>query len=211
MFPGDFMKNKADKKSKSKIIVIIVLVCAIAAAGAVLGYYIYQNKVQADNAPVQESEQTTSISAEALEAILKQQMMYVNGIHYYYKSSSEQLKYDAMGASVFNNSDVSITNFAVAFCAFDAQGNPIKIQQPDEQGEGGYVRVINYDYAQAQGEKASLEPNETCKDILMYVKSEPQIVSVKACVKSYVSIDGIEWNNSYYNTFLEIYSGKTLK
>ena len=137
--------------------------------------------------------------------------MFVNGIHYYYQSSSEQLKHDAMGASVFNNSDVSITNFAVAFCAFDAQGNPIKIQQPDEQGEGGYLRVINYDYTQAQGEKASLEPNETCKDILMYVKNEPQIVSIKACVKSYISTDGIEWSNPYYNAFLEMYSGKTLK
>lgn len=207
---GDFMKKDSKKNNNGKVI-IIILVCVIIAMSGVLGYLIYQKKSLPDNSGTSVStEQNTQISPEALEAILNQQMMYVNGIHYYYQDSSSQLKHDAMGASVFNNSDVSITDFVVAFCAFDAEGNPIKILQPDEQGEGGYLRTINYEYTKAQGEKASLEPKETCKDILMYVKSEPQIVTVKACVKSYTSTDGISWSNPYYNTFLEIYSGKHL-
>ena len=65
------MKKKTNKSGKTKNIIIIVLVCAIAAMGAVLGYFIYQNKTQPDNTPSQTTEQTTSISAEALEEILK--------------------------------------------------------------------------------------------------------------------------------------------
>jgi len=198
--------------NKTKNIIIIVLVCAIVAAGAVLGYLLYQDKAKsnsASSASVSE-EQTTKLSEEVFEGILNQQMMFVNGIHYYYKSSSEQLKHDAMGASVFNNSEVSIKSFKVAFCAFDENGNPIKIVQPEEQTEGGYVRAVTYDYSKAQGEKTSLEPGETCKDILMYVKSEPQIVTVKACVKSYISTDDVTWENPYYKTFLDMYGGKKL-
>ena len=198
-------------RKKWEIVAIVILVLAIAACAGVLGASIYKNKISSKTeSTTAQSEQTTAISAEALEEILSRQMMFVNGIHYYYKSSSAQLAHDAMGASVINNSDVSVKSFVVCFCAFDANGNPIKILQPDEQGEGGYVRTINYDYTKAQGEKAALEPNETCKDILMYVKSEPQIVTVKACVKSYVSTDDITWENPYYNTFLQIYSGKTI-
>ena len=204
-------KNKNKAKNNAKNIIIAVLVCAIIAGGGVLGYVLYSDRAEKDAAnEVSTAAEDNSVSPEALEEILKQQMMAVNGIHYYYKTSSEQLKYDAMGASVINNSDVEITDFVVAFCAFDSEGKPIKILQPEEEGEGGYIRTINYDFTKAQGEKAALEPGETCKDILMYVKSEPQIVTVKACVKSYVSVDSVEWNNPYYSAFLEMYSGKVL-
>ena len=199
-------------KDKTQNIIIIVLVCAIAAVGAVGGFLLYRNNAKSSSGGeiTVATEAVTSISGEELEGILKQQMMYVNGINYYYQSSSEQLLYDAMGASVFNNSEVSINRFTVAFCAFDADGNPIKIRQPDEQGEGGYIRTINYDYSNAQGDKTALEPQETCKDILMYVSNEPQIVTVKACVKSYISTDDITWDNPYYKTFTEVYSGKKI-
>lgn len=195
------------------MIIIIALVCAIVAVCAVFAYLVYQNKAKPADAEstIPVSEQTTSMSNEALEDLLKQQMMFVNGIEYYYQNSSQQLAHDAIGASVFNNSEVSVKSFVVAFCAFDEKGNPIKIVQPDEQGEGGYIRTINYEYTKAQGEKAALEPNETCKDILMYVKTEPQIVTVKACVKSYISTDDISWDNPYYNAFVSQYSSKTLK
>ena len=197
---------------KTEIIIIIVLVLAILGVGSALGISLYKedakNDVQTSSIS---SEDTTAISASVLDDILKQQMMYVSGINYYYQSSSGQLAHDAMGASVFNSSEVSIKSFVVAFCAYDADGSPIKILQPNEQGEGGYVRTITYDYTKAQGDKASLEPQETCSDILMYVKNEPQIVTVKACVKSYVSTDDISWDNPYYKTFLQVYSGKTLQ
>ena len=204
------------KDGKARKIIIIVLIAAIVVAAGVAGALLYAhfaNNKSDDNAEAStiSSEETTEFSEEALEGILKQQMMYVNGINYYYQNSSEQLSHDAIGASVFNNSSVSIKSFVVAFCAFDAEGNPIKIVQPDEEGDGGYVRTINYDFALAQGDKTQLEPNETCKDILMYVKTEPQIVTVKACAKSYVSTDDVTWENPYYKAFLGMYSEKPLK
>ena len=199
-------------KEKSLNIIIVILVCAIVAAGAAGGFLIYKNnaKSQSGEAAASATEVSSTISGEELEGILRQQMMYVNGINYYYQSSSEQLLHDAMGASVFNNSEVSVKQFTVAFCAYDADGNPIKIRQPEEQDEGGYIRTINYDFANAQGDKTALEPQETCKDILMYVNSEPQIVTIKACVKSYISTEDITWDNPYYKTFTEVYSGKKL-
>ena len=197
---------------KTENIIIAVLVVAIVAVGTVLGISLYRDKAAQNKETTSvTAEETTLISATALEDILKQQMMYVNGINYYYQSSSSQLAHDAMGASVFNSSEVSIKSFVVAFCAYDADGKPIKILQPDEQGEGGYVRTLTYDYTKAQGDKAALEPQESCTDILMYVKNEPQIVTVKACVKSYISTDDISWENPYYKTFLQVYSGKSLQ
>jgi len=197
---------------RTENIIIIILVVAILAVGTVLGISLYKDKVfQGGETSSISEEQTTAVSAAQLDEILKQQMMYVNGIHYYYQSSSPQLSNDAMGASVYNNSNVNINRFVVAFCAYDADGKPIKIVQPGEEGEGGYVRILTYDFAKAQGEKTALAPNETCEDILMYVKNEPQIVTIKACVKSYESTEGVSWDNPYYKTFLQVYSGKELR
>ena len=204
-------------KNNLKTIIIIILACIIVALGAFLGIYIYKNNAPSAQQDISTASSSStqaassSISNSALDEILKQQMMYVNGIHYYYQSSSKQLTNDAMGASVYNNSEVSIKSFVVAFCAFDANGEPVKILQPNGEGEGGFVRTINYEFAKAQGDKEALAPGETCEDILMYVKNEPQIVTVKACVKSYISTDDISWSNPYYNTFLENYSGKAQK
>ncbi len=198
-------------KRKEKII-IIALIVAIIAVGGALGISVYREKAaQSNPETTAAAEQTTSISGAEVDEILKQQMMYVSGIQYFYQATSPNFKHDAMGATVFNNSDVSAKSFVVAFCAFDAEGKPIKIVQPDEQGEGGYLRTITYDYTKAQGSKAALEPKETCEDVLMYVKNEPQIVTVKACVKSYISTNDITWENPYYQTFLQIYSGRELK
>ena len=217
--------NSEVKEEKFKIkpldertskIIVIVLIAAIIVASCVAGGLIIFKVRRGDSATENSQgvtatqEQGDSYSAEELEAILNQQMMYVNGIHYYYQSSSDQLTHDAIGASVYNNATVSVKSFVVAFCAFDVADNPIKIVQPDEQGEGGYVRTINYDFAQAQGDKAALAPAETCKDILMYVKNEPQIVTVKACVKSYISTDNVTWENPYYKAFTDMYCGKSL-
>lgn len=204
------MKNKT-----KSIVTIVILAVFIIVFGVLFAYYLYSgnsnNQKPTDTTSATSvSEQNSGISAQELESVLGQQMMFVNGINYYYQSSSPQLSHDAMGASVFNNSDVEIKKFVVSFCAYDSEGNPIKIVQPDEQSEGGYIRTINYDYANAQGDKKSLAPGETCRDILMYVKNEPQIVTVKACVKSYVSVDDISWENPYYKSFTEIYSGKKL-
>lgn len=213
------MKKKMKIKSldeKTSKIIVIVLIAAIICASCVAGGLVIYKIRRGDDTPEAVSnvtageEQGSEFSAEALDAILNQQMMYVNGINYYYQNSSDQLIHDAIGASVYNNSTVSIKSFVIAFCAFDLDGNPIKIVQPDEQGEGGYVRTINYDFTAAQGDKGFLAPGETCKDVLMYVNNEPQIVTVKACVKSYVSTDEVIWENSYYQAFMDMYYGKSL-
>ena len=209
-------KSKININDKTKKIIIICLVAAIVCASCVAGGILIARlrtggKTEENGSTTSSSEEVTNAySQEELDAILNQQMMYVNGINYYYQNSSEQLTHDAISASVLNNSTVSIKSFVVAFCAFDADGNPIKIVQPEEQGEGGFVRTINYDFALAQGDKQSLAPNETCKDILMYVKNEPQIVTVKACVKSYLSTEDVTWENPYYKAFLEMYCEKSL-
>ena len=208
-------KKKLNLDSRTTKIIIICLVAAIVCAscvacGLIIARMRGDSSNEAESTSSVSDEQTTQYSQDVLDAILNQQMMYVNGINYYYQTSSQQLLHDAMGASVFNNSTVNVKSFVVAFCAFDASGNAVKIVQPDEQSEGGFVRTINYDFANAQGEKQSLAPNETCKDILMYVKNEPQIVTIKACVKSYVSTDDVTWENPYYQAFIDMYCGKSL-
>ncbi len=219
---GNDIENESSEKKKkitfddrTRKIIIICLIAAIVCASCVAGGLIIARvrnggKEQTTSSASAVNEDTTEYSRDELDAILNQQMMYVNGINYYYQSSSPQLIHDAMGASVFNNSTVSVKSFVVAFCAFDASGNAVKIVQPDEQGEGGYVRTINYDFALAQGDNQSLAPGETCKDILMYVNTEPQIVTVKACIKSYVSTEDVTWENPYYQAFISMYCGKSL-
>lgn len=197
-------------KPKSKDIIIIVLLCIVALLAAGFAYYY----IQSNKAPESESQAASSesesntVSAVVLDGLLKEQPMFVDDVVYYDKTSSKQLEHDAMGASVFNNSDVSIKKFVVAFCAFDANGNPIKIVQPEEENEGSYVRTISYDFAKSKGGKESLAPGESCKDILFYVNNDPRIETIKACVKSYISTDDISWDNPYYDSFLKNYKEK---
>ena len=198
-------------QKKERNIIIILIAAIIVVLGVLVGIILLNHRdVLPKFGSTQTTQQTTSISDDALEGIMRQQPLFVSGIQYYYKGSQDRFKHDAMGASVFNSSDVNIKSFVVSFCAFDADGNPIKIKQPGESSEGGYIRTITYEYAKAKNNKTMLAPNETCEDILMYVNSTPQIVTVKACVKSYVSTEDISWDNPYYNTFTEHYAGKMI-
>ncbi|MBE6741141.1 MAG: hypothetical protein E7570_02460 [Ruminococcaceae bacterium] len=199
-------------QKKERNIIIILVVSIVAVLGIIAAIFVMKGGdfLPGLSKDKEVTQQVSSVSGEELDGILRQQPMYVSGIHYYYKGSEERFTHDAMGASVFNSSDVSAKSFIVAFCAFDKDGNPIKIRQPNETGEGGYIRTVTYDYAKANGDKTSLNPNETCTDILMFVNNQPQIVTVKACVKSYVSTEDITWDNPYYKTFTDIYAGKEL-
>ena len=198
-----------EKRFNGRTIIIIVLVALIAVAGGVLAATVVTDRSSKESTT---APQTTyaSISSAELEGILEQQPMYADGVKYYYASSSKQLEHDAMGASVFNNSDVNIQKFTIAFCAFDENDNAIRIKQPGEEGDGAYIRTISYDLSNAQGDKKYIEPLESFDNVIFYVTNEPQIVTIKACVKEYTSADGISWKNPYYTAFKNNYSGKTL-
>lgn len=198
-----------DKKINGRVVAIIVLVILIAVAGGILAATVVTDRKSGGETTAVQTTAAT-ISNDELEAILEQQPMYTDGVKYFYANSSEQLEHDAMGASVFNNSDVNIQKFTIAFCAYDENDNPIKIKQPDEDGDGAYIRTISYDLSTAQGDKKQIEPLESFDNVIFYVTNEPQIVTIKACVKEYTSVDGISWKNPYYTAFKNNYSGKTL-
>ena len=196
-----------DKKINKNTIIIIILVALIAIASAVLAATVVTQRDE-EKTTVKVTEQT--ISADELDAILEQQPMFVDGVKYFYATSSKQLEHDAMGATVFNNSDVNIQSFTIAFCAYDESDNPIKIVQPGENGEGAFIRTISYDLSKVGGEKKFIEPKESFDNVVFYVNNDPQIVTIKACVKTYTSADNITWDNPYYETFKTIYCGKQL-
>ena len=199
------------KRQNTNIIIILILVALIAVSGAVLAVTTLRDRnEQASHAAEVQSEEQTQISNEELDALLEAQPMFTDGVKYYYATSSKQLEYDAMGATVFNNSDINIESFTIAFCAYDENGQPIKIRQPNEEGEGAYIRTISYDLAAAQGDRKFIEPRESFDNVIFYVENEPQIVTIKACVKEYRSTQGISWKNPYYKSFKTNYSGKAL-
>lgn len=199
------------KRQNTNIIIILILVALIAVSGAVLAVTTLRDRnEQASHAAAVQSEEQTQISNEELDALLEAQPMFTDGVKYYYANSSKQLEHDAMGATVFNNSDINIESFTIAFCAYDENGQPIKIRQPNEEGEGAYIRTISYDLAAAQGDRKFIEPRESFDNVIFYVENEPQIVTIKACVKEYRSTQGISWKNPYYKSFKTNYSGKAL-
>ena len=199
------------KRQNTNIIIILILVALIAVSGAVLAVTTLRDRnEQASHAAEVQSEEQTQISNEELDALLEAQPMFTDGVKYYYATSSKQLEHDAMGATVFNNSDINIESFTIAFCAYDENGQPIKIRQPNEEGEGAYIRTISYDLASAQGDRKYIEPRESFDNVIFYVENEPQIVTIKACVKEYRSTQGISWKNPYYKSFKTNYSGKAL-
>ena len=198
-----------EQRSSVNKIIIVILVVLIAVAGGVLAATVVTDKKEsAQTSAVQTT--AAQISNDELEGILEQQPMYTDGVKYYYANSSKQLEFDAMGASVFNNSDVNIQKFTIAFCAFDENDEAIKIKQPNEDGDGAYIRTISYDLSTAKGDKKYIEPLESFDNVIFYVTNEPQIVTIKACVKEYTSVDGIVWKNPYYTAFKNNYSGKNL-
>ena len=201
-----------ENQNRTSIIIIIVLVVLIAVAGTVLAVTTITDKkgVSTTAQTAQESTIVASITNGELDKQLMLQPMYADGVKYYYATSSPQLQYDAMGATVMNNSDVNITSFVIAFCAFDEKGNPIKIKQPGESAEGAYIRTISYDLTKVKGDKKYINPGESFDNVVFYVNNEPQIVTIKACVKSYESVDKITWKNPLYDKFKENYSGKKL-
>ncbi|MBQ9517369.1 MAG: hypothetical protein IJR60_04775 [Eubacterium sp.] len=202
-----------EKKNRASLIIIITLVVLIAVSGTVLAVTTINDKKEQDflTTAVQTSTENAETTSINIDKQLEELPMYADGVKYYYATSSEQLQHDAMGATVMNNSDVNISAFVIAFCAFDANGAPIKIRQPDEQGEGAYVRTISYDLSAVQGDKKYINPGESFDNVVFYVTNDPQIVTIKACVKSYESVDKIKWNNPLYDQFKKQYSGKNLQ
>lgn len=202
------MKNK-----NNKLLIIIIIVLAVAAAGFASAAGVMWHKNINTNirtsAQTQEGE-SNSIDNATLDSILKAQPLYVSEIKYMYADTSDQLKYDAMSATVFNNSDVNISKFTIAFCAFDENNKPIMIEQPEEENSSAYVRTVSYDFASSTNKRKFIKPGDSFDNVAMYVKNDPQIVTVKACVKSYVSTDNITWENPMYETFKNNYSGKDL-
>ncbi len=199
------------KENRTSLVIIIVLVVLIAVASGILVVTtIPERQANTTEAQTQQSVSEETVSGDELENVLNQQPMFVDGVKYYYASSSSQLQHDAMGATVYNNSDVQIKRFVIAFCAFDENGKPIRIKQPGEGGNGAYVRTVSYDLSTAGGDKKYIAPEESFENVVFYVTNDPQIVTIKACVKEYESVDGIMWYNSYYNAFKDNYSGKEL-
>ncbi|MGN0529133.1 MAG: DUF5780 domain-containing protein [Eubacterium sp.] len=203
--------QKIKRKKTITIVISVAVAVALAAAGIVCGvlYSKSQQNASDNSADVQQGETEYADNA-SLDALLSSQPLMVTGTKYLIAGTNSQLAYDAISADVLNNSDVNIASFELSFCAWDSAGQPIMITQPEEAQEPAYIRTIKYDFANNKSGQTSLAPGASFGNAAIYVSTDPQIITVKACVKSYVSTDGITWENPYYENFMHNYANQPL-
>lgn len=203
--------QKIKRKKTITIIISVAVAVALAAAGIVCGVLYSKQQLNAsdNSADIQQGETEYADNA-SLDALLSSQPLAVTGTKYLIAGTNSQLAYDAISADVLNNSDVNIASFELSFCAWDAAGQPIMIAQPEETQEPAYIRTIKYDFANNKSGQTLLAPGSSFGNAAIYVSTDPQIITVKACVKSYVSTDGITWENPYYENFMHNYANQPL-
>lgn len=207
----DIPDEKSKNKKKITIIICVAVAVALAAAGIVFGVLYSKHQQNAsDNSTVVEQGETEYADNASLDSLLSSQPLTVTGTKYLIAGTNSQLAYDAVSADVLNNSDVNIASFELSFCAWDAAGQPIMITQPEETQEPAYIRTIKYDFASNLSGQTSLAPGASFGNAAICVSTDPQIITVKACVKSYVSVDGITWENPYYENFKHNYANQPL-
>lgn len=203
--------QKIKRKKTITIVISVAVAVALAAAGIVCGVlYSKQQQNASDNSADIQQGETEYADNASLDALLSSQPLAVTGTKYLIAGTNSQLAYDAVSADVLNNSDVNIASFELSFCAWDSAGQPIMIAQPEEAQEPAYIRTIKYDFANNKSGQTSLAPGSSFGNAAIYVSTDPQIITVKACVKSYVSTDGITWENPYYENFMHNYANQPL-
>jgi len=146
-----------------------------------------------------------AVSAAELQAQLDKQEVRVISTNY--KVQDEELKTlypDMLQAVMKNDSKSDIKSVVVAFVAWDENNLPVKIKGSIDFSDGSYVKRAEYDEANmipggTCGENKGFEIDENCK-----------IKTFKACVVSYTTFDGNEWENPLFGDWCKLYEGVKL-
>ena len=144
----------------------------------------------------------------SLNTDLKKENAYVTSSSFY-KNEEEGDVF--LTSNIKNNLDKSIGSIKVAFVAWDKDGKPIMIKSASGNTADSYVKEINMgETTIAKGEEFL---GDTEKNVFgLRVSSEQTNINyVKAIVISYVDEDGTSWNNPYYYSWKNIFSGQVLE
>lgn len=113
---------------------------------------------------------------------------------------------DALQAILVNDTNYDIKDVIVYFAAWDANNLPVLIKSQYQISNAAYVVCAKYTGVNMVpggtfGETAGLKLDNSIKGI----------TTVKAIVASYVTFDGVTWENPEYTSFVEeYYYGKKL-
>ena len=153
--------------------------------------------------PAANGEVTGDMTPESLDELLATQPLAVTEARFVVQSESYSMIFsDMLTANIVNNSPHDIKDAVVAFVAWDKNGLPVKIKGMFDMVGGMYVKEVRFD-------DINLVPGDTYGEKSGYsLGSDSGIVTVKAIAISYVTFDGEEWKNPYYDTFREMYEGK---
>ena len=155
--------------------------------------------------PAASEEVTDDITSESLDGLLAAQPLAVTAARFVVQSESYSILFsDMLSATIVNNSGYDIKDAVVAFVAWDKNGLPVKIEGMIDIMGGMYVKEVKFS-------DINLVPGDTYGERNGYsLSADSGIVTVKAIAVSYVTFDGEEWENPYYDTFRDMYAGKKL-
>ena len=107
---------------------------------------------------------------------------------------------DLLCATVQNNSDVTIATLNIAYAAWDADGNPVKLTLATGKECDSNVGLTALKYL-------TVAPGESCGSDIglgLYYTCDT-VASFNAIVHSYEDADGNTWENPYYDDWLTYY------
>ncbi len=162
------------------------------------GVSIYRVEEVEEDPPVK----STTMATGEFESLLSKLPLTVDSTTYHVQDDRYKALYpDMLQAVIKNNSSLDIKNAIVAFVAWDENNLPVKIVGSIDFSDGAYVRKVNYSDinlvpGDTYGENSGFEIDESCG-----------IKSFKAIVVSYEAFNGEEWNNPYYDEWLDLYEG----
>lgn len=104
---------------------------------------------------------------------------------------------DGITVIVKNNSEKVVKNFWVTILAYDENGYPLQISYNDTKFYG-------------KGDLVNIQPGATYGDENYYniYYNEQKMSKVIACIKKVEYYDGTNWENPYYNYWIEKYDNK---
>lgn len=142
--------------------------------------------------------------SELLAKIEEQEVKVVSTKLIVQDENSKVLYPDILSATVKNDSDYDIKNIVLAFVAWDKNNLPVKLINQFDYSDGAYVEQCSFN-------DVNLVPGEKFGDDSGFALSDDCTVdSFKAIVVSYETFEGKTWNNPYFDSWSNLYSGKKL-
>lgn len=162
--------------------------------------------VETTTAPTTEVDEE-QLFADLLNNLKLEKAVASNG-HVYKNLDNDEV---FLTTSIKNNSDTSIKDIAIAFAAWDIDGNPIEIKSASGLTEDAYIKEVSMgDVTLAAGEQWHGETDDNVSG-LRVATEQSNIAYVASVVVSYTTEDGGEWTNSFYTQWRQAMWGSQLE